>query len=325
MKHQKIYLAALILSGAGLLLCAIGFAGMGFDFRRLSTEPPLEQKSYWTQNAVTRLVIDAENAAVRIGPSSDGQITVSYPESKSRTYEIDEQDGVLTVRAVSHLKWYQRFMNISFETPVVEILLPPETAADIEADTDNGKMELSGLAALGSLNCKTDNGAVKLTDIACCALTAESDNGAVTLEKVSCSSLSVESDNGRITLNGVSSAGKAECSSKNGKITAEELNCGELRASAANGKIILTRVTAAELVCKSNNGAIELERADSQRLDLESDNGRITGTLAGHEDDYTIDCSADNGSCSLPERQTGGTRTLRAHSDNGSIRLSFTE
>lgn len=43
------------------------------------------------------------------------------------------------------------------------------------------------------------------------------------------------------------------------------------------------------------------------------------------EDDYTIDCSADNGSCSLPERQTGGTRTLRAHADNGSIRLSFTE
>ena len=56
---------------------------------------------------------------------------------------------------------------------------------------------------------------------------------------------------------------------------------------------------------------------------VENKNGKITGTVAGSYDDYTIACNIKKGESNLPTEKNGGSKTLTATNNNGDIAIEF--
>lgn len=282
---KKATVTGIVILCIGAIAAFIGLCGIGFDFKRISTEPPAEIKEYSALGAIGSIKLSAESAKIVIVPS-EGGVKVDYPENDCRTYTVSEEGGVLTVRSVFRGKWYQRIFQINFETRTLRIALPKNSGINIEAASGNGSISVSELS-LGTL-------------------ILNSDNGKISLKNIICRSSYLKSSNGRITLEGV-----------------RTVNGGNITAAAANGKLSLKDISSNFISAKASNGYVELLRVDAPTIELRSANGAVIGSVCRDMKEYYIKSSAENGKNNLPKSQNGANRRLEVYADNGRIDIAF--
>lgn len=111
MKKTRLFLLiAGILCGAGILLCAVSFAVMGWDYTRLDPSPELEQKIYSiSAGEVREVVLDSDNCAVEVMPSADGDINVVYYMNVYKKFDAVNEGGRLRISYEDNWKWEQMF------------------------------------------------------------------------------------------------------------------------------------------------------------------------------------------------------------------------
>ena len=188
----------------------------------------------------------------------------------------------------------------------VRIRVPADMLLALDITTSNGKINLSGLGGMGSIRLRSSNGAIYLTQTRCKQLSIHTSNALITMDQVSgMDAVSARSSNGRIQANSVSSRGVIDLRTSNARINAE--NCA--------GEHLL--------YLQTSNGHVETMGCHFPSLQLKTSNGGISGTLPGSMSDYSLDCRTSNGFCNLPKFQPGGSKTLLAHTSNGSINISF--
>lgn len=287
---NKPAIIALIVAGSlilvGLILSVIGLAVNNFAPPQLVTTPA-EAKSY-TVPVDDLTAISAESAlrAIKVVPSPDDKVRITYFESSVEHYTVTHADGQLTLDYQEDRRLFPiSLFNFDLRREPVMIEIPATYTGTLEVETSNATLTVSDLTALKSLEAVTSNATIKVRHLAV-------------------------SDSMRIK-------------SSNGSLTLDQLVSGMLEAETSNSRITATEVQSSQVDFKTSNSAIEFTGLKADRISLITSNSRISGTIAGQIDEYQIDSDTSNGDNSLTNLGGSGPKTLIAKTSNSDIDVHF--
>ncbi len=272
---------------------------------------------------------------IRVTACEGNDLTLTYYTCDDDPYEMNLDDGVLTLERPTGAKGGSRF-NFSMlggvikmvwnkPSPTVELLLPREALVDLQAHTTNCSIKVSDCQALCQTELKTGNSRIEVSDLSCLSLECASTNGRLVLHNIrSRQQLTGRTTNSRIEAGGLRSGGDMKLTTTNSHIEGRDLQSfGSLHLTTSNTGLLAEDCTAkGELRLTTSNGRLEVWRSEGASVSLKTSNGSIRGQMPGAQADWAIDSRTSNGKNSLPKQQPGG-RPLTVHTSNGSIDLHF--
>ncbi|WEG13230.1 DUF4097 family beta strand repeat-containing protein [Pullulanibacillus sp. KACC 23026] len=272
---------------AGILI-VIGIVGSLASFH--STDPvPVSDKKVISNNTISNVMIDTDNARVNIYPSKDKNIKVTLEGKVSANIKRLLTTNVKgkTLRVTyneKQLSWFN-FDFTALRPLTLAIYLPEKQYESVGVKSDNGYVTAESLNTTHA-EIHTDNGRVFIRDSHTQTMTAESNNGLMNLTNIKAQSVQLKTDNGRLNLDHV-----------DGKLEGE-----------------------------SHNGSISLITKDLDRtIDFTTDNGRITIKTEKDPTNVQFNVSVDNGKINILNKYTGnavigkGKNSIQLTSHNGSI------
>ena len=272
---------------------------------------------------------------IRVTACEGNELTLTYYTCDDDPYEMNLDDGVLTLERLSGVRGGSRFtfsmlggiikMGWNKSAPTVELSLPRDALADLEARASNASIKVIGCQALCQVNLKTGNSRIEATDLSCMNLECVSSNGRLVLHNIrSRQQLTGRTTNSRIEAGGLRSGGDMKLTTTNSHIEGRDLQSfGSLHLTTSNTGLLAEDCTAkGELRLTTSNGRLEVWRSEGASVSLKTSNGSIRGQLPGSQADWAIESRTSNGKNSLPKQQPGG-RPLTVHTSNGSIDVHF--
>lgn len=247
-------LTAVVLIGAGLLICFFTFLRLDGDYTRLSTAA-IEETQYILEEPFDTICISAETMDVDVIPSDTGKSYVV-----SRAYEncspvISIRDRVLTIRQTDNRPWREH-IGIFLESPRITVYLAeseynglsialgsgdahvPEGFSFIDARINNIRGDVSFSASVENeftsysefgditlsrvlarkILCQAQNGDIHLTDCDAAFLDLETTNGDVAGTLLSPKAFDANAVHGEVYISGAGQGGPCKISTVNGDI-----------------------------------------------------------------------------------------------------------
>ncbi|MEA4811457.1 MAG: DUF4097 family beta strand repeat-containing protein [Anaerolineaceae bacterium] len=264
MKTKTLYLTGALLVLFGLIIGGVGLAMVDFNLSRLSNDAIRLKKTFQTSEAFNTISIEGLNQSIKILPSSDDQIHLSWYESSSAVYALKNEEGNLSLR--QQVKPFLGF-RIEIPTPAYDITLalPSGFSGLIDCKISNGSISAERVGA-GSLRASSMNGSVVLNALKTSGpIQVYSSNGSIqAIQTETQSVMTLETRNGSILLEKAAVGKELNCRSSNGRIegsiagTAQDFT---IESHSANGSNSLEGITGhgeKKLVANSSNGAIDL-------------------------------------------------------------------
>ena len=258
------------------------------------------RRLFSTSEEITSICIQENNASVTIRPGEGGQTRVSYADtSEEKLYNISVKDGTLVVeklkenpretiivnKTTHNTSQTAGFSRFSSEDKYrLEITVPQKQYESITVtNASNGCAELDSISA-NNISVQLKAGYAKLSQTKSNCLDAELDKGYITLDSISSPNISVQL-----------TAGYAELSqTKSNRFDAE-----------------------------IDKGYITLDDTDSLQYDLKVETGKITGSVLGRKDDYSIEQSMEHGLSNLTSRAVSGSRVMKLDLGTGFVDIDF--
>ncbi|MBQ7655283.1 MAG: DUF4097 family beta strand repeat protein [Clostridia bacterium] len=308
-------------------------------FQRHTTETmdgEYEKKTFTCPASTVRTIrLLTWEMPIRVSACEGNDLTLIYYTCDDDPYEMNLDDGTLTLERVNSVNRGSRFtfsmlggiirMGWNKSAPTVELFLPRDALVDLLAHASNASVKVSGCQALCEVDVKTNNSRIEVGDLSCMNLTCASSNGRLVVKNVrSRQQLSCRTSNSRIEANALRSGGDMHLTTSNNHIDGRNLQTfGNLTITSSNGGVVAEDCAAkGELRMASSNGRVEVWRSDASAVLLKTSNGSIRGTLPGSQQDWAIDSHTSNGRNSLPKQQPG-RKTLSVRTSNGTIDLHF--
>ncbi|MBO2517236.1 MAG: hypothetical protein CW338_08210 [Clostridiales bacterium] len=291
----------------------------GDDEKQGSGDPAVYTKKEFVCDAadVTAVSLSSNDFPVRVYPSADDRIRLTYYTHPQDVYTAAVKDGVLTLTHTGRRRVRPTFsfFNSLFTllsgkngnvVEEIRLELPAVWAGDVSIASSNGRVAVDDLPALKAVDIRTSNSAVNLNTVSALRVRAATSNGRVTAANVqTVKELNLSSSNGHIGVSGCSAGDEAVLHTSNGSIDIKSL-------------------TAAEIDAGTNNSAIRFEDVKAGSYSFNTSNGAVSGMMPGRQEDYDIRSHTSNGRNSLPENAEGNT-PLRVRTSNGAVSVTFQE
>lgn len=307
MKSNRIVIIAAVLVLLGLVMGLAGFAMVGFSPRAFNSRGGYEEKSFFSSSPVTLIDIDIKNTSVRLEPSYDNKVSLTYYENDAVYYTVKQsEDGKLSVTMTDNMKWYDYFLNISDAYFDFTIAVPEDYEGDIRVRTSNGEIDISNIKA-GDLNLSTDNSVIKA-------------------ERLSVDvNIQLDSSNGKISVSDVIAGGSIICGTSNSEILIDNCAAENISAESSSGAIGIKNTSSrGELIAETSNSNITLGSVSAgASIVCASSNGSVKGEIYGSISDFTIKTDTSNGRSNLPTHMRGGDKKLDISTSNGDISIDF--
>lgn len=263
-------------------------------------------------------VLNAGDFPIRVAPSGDGKVHLTYYTHPKDEYTAGVEDGVLTLNHLGKRRVRAAFsfsinlllfkFNVSNGKAFEEItlLLPPAFDGDLTVRNSNARVGVEGLFNLSKVDARTSNASVGLTGLKANEIIAASSNGRVIGDSVECGA-------------------DMKLSTSNGSLKADNVKCGgRLELTTSNGSVEMTDVIADAVHAATSNATIRVDHIAAGSYELSTSNGSVSGVMPGHMADYAICSHTSNGKNSLPGN-TFGAIPFRVRTSNGAIRIAFAE
>lgn len=289
MKSTGRFLVASLFLLSGLVCFTIGLFILDFDIKSIATNAELTEYQEVYDCPTDKIVIDDRNVSVKLLPSDDDQVHLTYFAGDHIRYEIDHNDSMISIRKSDGSHWYERIFTFAFDDHDLTLYVPTQFRGNLDIDSSNGSIRLEDLETLENAK--------------------------------------LESSNGRISLKNCDIKEKLDCETSNGKVELYTIDAEDINIKTSNGKIEMETVRAdRELRCKTSNAKIEFDMIDcGTNIYLKTSNGAIDGTIVGRQSDYSIESDTSNGHNNLPDRTKDGDKQLEVDTSNGRIEVDFEE
>ena len=324
-----------ILTGAGVLLSGVGFAGMGFNLSAFTyprggmvqqdttcyTEIPKKIEVHTSLGNVT-IVGDQEGLE---GPKVDAATNAYQITMEQDTLVVSLLDSFSSENGKGDWKWYQLVKVWGNGDYDVSISLPDSLLDSVYVENDMGQVELSQLDA-DEVTVYASNGNVDVENVTTSTgLEIYPSMGQSLVENCSGGQLTVESSMGSSTVKDCEFQ-EGNVTNSSGDATLEDSHFSVLTVSNDMGTCSLSQVTAETSTnCSTSMGDITLANLHSPQVTLSTDMGNVSGTLRGKQQDYQILVSTDMGDSNLKDQISEGTNRLEVTTGMGNIDLKFTE
>ena len=272
-----------------LIVGGIVLVRTGGDFSELSNEKWVQKEKTFEANQVKELSLDITASDVKVTGSADtDQVLIKYPESKSSSYTITEDEGQLTISEKSNqifgIFGFDFFFPRDWE---VEVILPVDSLNNLTLDSTSGDVDIQKLAIKENLDLHLSSGAVQLQTVTVAGETSvQLSSGEIGLTNVVAKDLHLEVTSGDIQLEGA-------------------IVANQTRLEATSGDIRLSQFKA------------------GQETEISVISGDISGDVLGKMTEYTIQSSVTSGDNNLPQELDGGNKQLRVEATSGDINLQF--
>ena len=272
-----------------LIVGGIVLVRTGGDFSELSNEKWVQKEKTFEANQVKELSLDITASDVKVTGSADtDQVLIKYPESKSRSYTITEENGQLTISEkndrIFGIFSFDFFFSKDWE---VEVILPVDSLNNLTLDSTSGDVDIQKLAIKENLDLHLSSGAVQLQTVTVAGETSvQLSSGEIGLTNVVSKDLSLRVTSGDIQLDGA-------------------IVANQTRLEATSGDIRLSQFKA------------------GQETEISVISGDISGDVLGKMTEYTIQSSVTSGDNNLPQELDGGNKQLRVEATSGDINLQF--
>lgn len=304
LKVCSIIAGSLIL--VGIIICAIVLVQVKFDFNKLSTYGPVEKHmetiELGTMDSITIQMLEAD---IKVEPSPDDKLYLTYYETKRSNVEITKEVDSLLVKEISIGTWFDLGFNFTTEETGATLLVPKQYEGDVSISTHTGRVEVK--------------------DMELSALGAKSNTGRVTIENVKADSLDVDVFTGSVLVANCMIEDTLEFEATTGNVIIEDSQIKHtMTGNVSTGKVSLTRDACEEMQISATTGAIILDQMDIKKSAvLKTSTGRISGTIADKSDAYTVRSHTSTGSNNLNNHQGAGEKILDVSTTTGSIKITF--
>lgn len=309
MKTNKIYILAASILLAGLVIFGVGFTLSGFDIHKISTQSEFIEKGYISKNEVNAIAMDDSNVKIDIITSNDSQVHLTYFESDKEYYDINQSaDGTLSIIKKNNRKWYDYIFNINFQSISLTLAIPSNFHGDLSA--------------------KTSNASITLTDIHAATVRLDTSNNRITANQTTVSGkFEAKTSNGGIFLSKITCNDDVICNTSNNKISLEDVAGKNIRLETSNGSVSLQSVISNEsILIDTSNGSVTFHDIRfKNNLNCHNSNASIKGEITGKLADYSITSKTSNGRNNLPEKTSGGSKTIEIDTSNNDIEINFVD
>ena len=256
---------------------------------------------------VRRVMIRTKNTTVTIKPSDSLEFTLRYTEDEFHSYDCVLDKGELSLElrpAVRFFDW--RIGLIIRPRHTIELSVPRDFAASIDAQTSNASLGMEGIALWGTLRLCTSNDKLQAKNLEAKEIDLQTTNSALTAESLK-------------------SGGTIAIKTSNGRVDASELRAGKtLSIQTSNGRVNADKLTGGVSIrLQSSNSPLHVSGLEANNLTLLTSNASISGSVKGSAADYTVHSGTSNAKNSLSEHKHSGEKILDARTSNGSIKLEF--
>lgn len=253
------------------------------------------------------ILIRTKNTRLTIRPSAGNELKLRYSEDEYHSYDCVLEDGRLSLelRPQDRLGVFG-FRLFSSPGHTIELIVPKDFAAAIDAQSSNASMSADKVTLWGALRLRTNNARVETADLSAKEIDIRSSNGKLIAHRLrSDSAMSLHTGNGRIEVRDLSCKGPLTLETSNARVKAEQLHSDE------------------SIRVHSSNGPLHIEHAHADRLSFLTSNASISGMLPGRAEEYTVQSGTSKDKNSLKDHPFNGPKQLEARTSNGSIKLTF--
>ena len=273
----------------GLIVGGIVLVRTGGDFSEVSNENQVQKEKTFQASQVKELRLELTASDVKVtGSAETDQVLIKYPESKSSSYTITEDEGQLTIAEKSNqivgVLGFDFFFPRDWE---VEVILPVDSLDNVTLDSSSGDVDLKQLVIKENLDLSLRSGDVRLETVTVAGETSvQLSSGELGLSNVVSKDLFLEVTSGDIQLEGVLVANQTTLEATSGDIGLSQFKAG-------------------------------------QETEISVTSGNIKGDLVGKITEYTIQSSVTSGDNNLPQELDGGYKQLRVEATSGDINIQF--
>ncbi len=312
-------IVASALSGAGVILFAIGMLFAGFDFGGIDMQR-FDMNVHNVQENFEHILIESDTADINLIASDDGNVRVECFEEKKVYHEVFVEDETLNIRIRDHRKWYDHIRLFNFRGPVITVYLPEGEYGDLTIDSHTGDVGIAqafdfeeGRIALSTGDVRWNTASVDGV------LQIESSTGNIEVKNAPVGKLKLSATTGNIHAEAVRCEGDVEIRTSTGNQRLIDVTCGNLFSKANTGDGYFEHMIAERHVTiKRSTGDTVLDRCDGAEFRIESDTGNVKGILLSEK---LVFAESDTGSVNVPRSTQGGICEIET--DTGDIRIEF--
>ena len=156
-------------------------------------------------DAYRDILLNAQEAKVRIEPSDGGSTTVFLFEKKRRPYECFVQNGTLTVRP-KKAKW-NTALRIALSRAEIKLCIPASILGNLSARANTGSIDISAIECSGDIDLQTNTSKVTVCDVRCRAFHSKGNTGSIALNNLKAEDeVNIKRGTGKVLLNGCNAA-----------------------------------------------------------------------------------------------------------------------
>lgn len=256
---------------AGLLII-IGLIGSFVTFQPLEKSASFSEEKTISSAKVSSIHLETDNAKIEVIPFTTNEIKLEFSgnkrEKKELKFEAKVKEDTLSIE-VGEKQQIRLFSFNMDSNPTLKVYLPEKHYKSLQLKTDNGRVSISD-AIIDEMQVQSNNGRITLTNIQSVTTEVSSDNGEISLENVD-GTLKGITSNGRVNLKTADLDRNIQLETDNGSIeivTEKDPINTSFNVSVDNGHInILDKYTGSAVVGNGEN-----------KIKLKTNNGRITVT-----------------------------------------------
>jgi hypothetical protein len=235
-----------------------------------------------------RLIVDGVNGSIEVTAAAAGEVRIQATIRGANRIEYDVTQNGDTITAIGRRTGWALFSGGAGVSFVIAV----PTQADMDLETSNGPIRLSGVDGSGSL--ETSNGKIVLEDVKG-VFDGDTSNGSITIDGLE-GSARFDTSNARVDLREV--VGEVDVETSNGRIfySGDMLPGGRNRLATSNGDVDveLYGAPSIDVDASTSRGRVSSE---FPILVTATREGELTGTIGAGEADLFIRTS--NGSVSI--------------------------
>ena len=302
-KATKAWLiAAGILILTGCVLFAVLFAGLKWDFSKLSTGK-YETNIYEVDKTFGDISFTTDTADISFALSDDGRCRVECYEEENAKHSVSVEDDVLTVKINDKRAWYD-YIGFNFESPKITVYLPKTEYNALFIEECTGNVELPKDYSFGSVDISVTTGNVDIFAEIRNGAKVKTSTGNICAENMTAGNLDFSVTTGTITVSNVVCKGDISVNVSTGKANLTDISCKNLTSSGSTGNLSLNHVIAEEtMTVKRSTGDIRFKDCDAAEIYIKTSTGRVSGNFLS---DKVFVTDTGTGRVSVPETVTGG-------------------
>ena len=310
-------IAAVALILAGLAVCAVSMAVLGFDFKALSSVQ-YETKTYPVNEKFDSISITTQTDRIRVLPSDDRKCRVVCSEMKDISHRVEVREGTLSILTEDQRGWIDQ-AGLNIGKPSMTVYLPGTEYGILSIETDTGDIEIPADFSFGSLQVQGDT-----ADVICLANVSETlkiklSTGDIHLDKIRTGMLDLWVSTGEISAESVTCRGDAAIRVTTGKVRLCDMSCANFRSEGSTGDITMKTVLASgTMTIERSTGDVKFEESDAAEIFVKTDTGEVKGTLCSEKVFIT---RSDTGRQDVPKTVIGGRCEITT--DTGDIEIKI--